>query len=137
MASASSAASASVPWTVMASTTTTTTTTAGANSLAVSVFAVEVGFGLVFCKVAPSFKSDGFFRPCGWRHKRRRSSTAAGVRVFAAVGVLGRGHFGALFFQDGFARELDSIAFHGQDFYQYLVAFLEFVFHAAHAMLRD
>jgi hypothetical protein len=46
-------------------------------------------------------------------------------------------HLGALLFEDGFARELDAIAFYGQNFYENLIAFVKLVADVFNAMLGD
>ena len=58
------------------------------------------------------------------------SSTVFGGKFAAA-------HFGALLFEDGFARQADAVAFDGQDFYQHLIAFFQFVANVFDAVFRD
>src|SRR5258708_2601527 len=107
--------------------------TACAYGFAVGIFAVEVGFRVV--EVAATFKGDGFFR---LRLRTRRGCFAgfASGSAFAFT-ALRRGHLSALLSQDCFARELDAIAFHAEDLYQYLIAFLQLVGYFSHAVLGD
>jgi hypothetical protein len=46
-------------------------------------------------------------------------------------------HFGALFLQDGFARQLNAIAIDGQYLHQHLVAFLQLIANVVDTMLSD
>ena len=46
-------------------------------------------------------------------------------------------HLGALLFQNGFARQLDAIAFDSQHFHQHLIAFFQFVANIFDSVLRD
>jgi hypothetical protein len=85
------------------------------------VAAVEVLLGLVGTLVT-TFEGHGsaaaFFRSSPFTTARRL-------------------HFGALLFQDGFARQLNAIAFDGQHFHQHLVAFLQLVAHIVDAVLGN
>src|SRR5512146_1029411 len=46
-------------------------------------------------------------------------------------------HFRALLFQNGLTRETNPVAFHGQDFHEDLIAFLQFVADVLDAVLGD
>src|SRR5262249_25821502 len=129
--SASPTASSAVPRTIMR----TIMTFTGMDGFAVSVFTIEVGLaGLVFVEVATTFDRDGFFR---LRPLRPRCFTAfRSGSAFAIAAARGR-HLGALLFENGFAGQLDAIAFDAQDLHQHLVAFLQFVTDFAHAMFGD
>ena len=88
--------------------------------------AVEVGF--VVGEIGAAF--DGQRRSmCGFAPSALASAVFR--RKFAAT------HFCALFLEDGFARQANAVAFDGQHFYQYLVAFFQFVADILDAVFRD
>jgi hypothetical protein len=67
----------------------------------------------------------------------RRLSAAAALSTTIFRGKFAATHFCALLFEDGFARETDAVAFDGQDFYQHLIAFFQFIADVFNAVLRD
>src|SRR5262249_27141637 len=96
-----STASTAVPRTIMR----TIMTFTGMYGFAVGVFAIEVRLaGLFFVEVTATFDGDGFFR-LGPRRRRSFSAFWSGS-AFAVAAARGL-HLGALFFKDGFARQLD------------------------------
>ena len=110
-------ASATAPWTIGP-------IRACVHRLAIGIFTVEVGF-LVFAEIASTFKGDSFFATT--RLRRGSFTTVISGRrsgcSFTSFTTLSC-QLGALLFQDGLARQLDAVAFDGQDFHQHLIAFL-------------
>src|SRR5262249_13520694 len=88
--------------------------TAGASMRSCSLIAVEIRFALV--EFGAAFDRDAF-----------TSTTAT---------ILG-GHLGALLAEQCLPRQLDAIAFDGEDLHKDLVAFVELVGDIVHAVFGD
>jgi len=95
--------------------------------------AIEVRLAFVLVKVSAAFDGD--------------TLAAVGTRCLLAMtgsislrtgGCTGLGsHLGALLAQDCLARELDAIAFDGQNLHQDLIAFVQLVAHVLDAVLGN
>jgi hypothetical protein len=120
-------------------------------SFAVCIFAIKVWFAaFIIGEITAAFEGNGLFAFRAWlrrRTLRTRTTLAAfaAARTFAARTLARRptftaitaAHLGALLAQNRLAAQLNAVPFNSQDFHQYLVAFLQFVFHFFHSMFGN
>src|SRR5262249_5400749 len=143
-----SAASVTAAW---ATTTAPTTATASTIAIAATILAATIASAF-----RPARTSRGWFGidtvevrlvvgvefSAAFDHSRRLSVCCrrSGNCVSAITALRSRrrtaSHLRALLFQNCFARQLDAIAFHGQDFYQDLIAFFQLVADVFNSVFR-
>src|SRR5258706_4622739 len=92
--------------------------------------AIEVRF-IVGVEISAAFDHCCRFAVTDRRRSRRFRYTTFRIRRRSPA------HLGALLFQDRLARQLDAIAFDGQHFHQYLVAFFQFVLDIFNSVLSN